>query len=98
MRCDSSSVGGGRPGMSGAAARRWRRTLGGGVAVLGVVVALLEALRRSVAEVERSVDGVWTAGKQLAQHTQAAHLLNGTRTHARRLRAQVAGDATEDPP
>ncbi|WP_157936798.1 hypothetical protein [Geodermatophilus chilensis] len=57
---------------------RWLVTLaGGGVAVLAVA-GLLETLRRSVADVDAAVDRVWTAGKLVAQNTQAGHLLRET--------------------
>lgn len=60
-------------------AARWRASLGVGLVVALVVWALLEMLRRAAVDVESSVEDVWTAGKRLAQNTQAAHLLNGTR-------------------
>ncbi len=47
--------------------------------VAGAVWGLLEGVRRAAIDVERSVEDVWTAGKRLAQNTQAAHLLDGTR-------------------
>lgn len=60
-------------------AARWRASLVVGLVVAVVVWALLEALRRAAVDVERSVEDVWTAGKRLAQNTQAAHLLDATR-------------------
>ena len=60
-------------------AARWRVSLIIGLVVAVVVWALLEILRRSAVDVERSVEDVWTAGKRLAQNTQTAHLLTGTR-------------------
>jgi hypothetical protein len=57
----------------------WRASLAGGLVAAVAVWGLLEALRRSVHDVEESVEAVWTAGKRLAQNTQTAHLLNGTR-------------------
>jgi uncharacterized membrane protein len=60
-------------------AARWRASLVVGLVVALVVWALLEALRRAAVNVETSVEDVWTAGKRLAQNTQAAHLLSGTR-------------------
>jgi hypothetical protein len=57
----------------------WRASLAGGLVVAGAVWALLEALRRAVADVDEAVEGVWTAGKRLAQNTQTAHLLTATR-------------------
>ena len=67
----------------------WRATLTGGVIVLAAVYGLLEVLRRTVQDVEVAVDQVWTAGKQLAQNTQAAHLLSATRARAGALRDQL---------
>ena len=67
------------PALDPADAARWRASLVVGLVVAVVVWALLEALRRAAVDVERSVEDVWTAGKRLAQNTQTAHLLNGTR-------------------
>ena len=60
-------------------AARWRASLLVGLVVAVVVWGLLEVLRRSARDVERAVEDLWTAGKRLAQNTQAAHLLTGTR-------------------
>jgi ABC-type protease/lipase transport system fused ATPase/permease subunit len=57
---------------------RWV-TLGVGLVVALVVWGLLEALRRTVLEVERAVDDVWTMGKRLAQNTATSHLLATTK-------------------
>ena len=57
----------------------WWMTLGAGLVVAVVVWALLEALRRTVKQVERSVDDVWSMGKRLAQNTQTTHLLDTTK-------------------
>ena len=57
----------------------WRASLGGGLVVAVAVWGLLEALRRAAVEVDDAVADVWTAGKRLAQNTQTAHLLGGTR-------------------
>ena len=67
------------PGLDPADAARWRISLVAGLVVAVVVWALLEALRRAAVDVDRAVEDVWTAGKRLAQNTQAAHLLDGTR-------------------
>jgi hypothetical protein len=56
----------------------WWITLGVGLVVALVVWALLETLRRSVNEVERAVDDVWTMGKRVAQNTATSHLLGTT--------------------
>lgn len=65
--------------MNAADGRAWTGTLVAGGAVAGVVWALLEALRRSVVEVQRGVDEVWAAGQQVAANTQTTHLLATTR-------------------
>ena len=67
------------PSLDPADAARWRASLVAGLVVAVAVWALLELLRRSAVDVERSVEDVWTAGKRLAQNTQTAHLLTGTR-------------------
>jgi hypothetical protein len=68
---------------------RWGVTLGVGAVVVVTVAGLLEALRRSVADVDAAVDRVWTAGKLVAQNTQAAHQLEGTAARAAALRHQL---------
>ena len=60
----------------------WAATLGVGLVVALVVWGLLEALRRSVLEVERAVDDVWTMGKRLAQNTATSHVLVTTKDRA----------------
>jgi uncharacterized protein HemY len=57
----------------------WVITLIVGLVVALVVWALLEILRRTVLEVERAVDDVWTMGKRVAQNTQTSHLLLTTK-------------------
>jgi len=57
----------------------WVITLIVGLVVALVVWGLLEALRRTVNEVERSVAELWTMGKRVAQNTQTTHLLTTTR-------------------
>jgi ABC-type protease/lipase transport system fused ATPase/permease subunit len=57
----------------------WWVTLGVGIVVALVVWGLLEMLRRTVLEVERAVDDVWTMGKRLAQNTATSHTLLTTK-------------------
>ena len=57
----------------------WWITLGVGLVVALVVWGLLEALRRTVNEVERAVDDVWTMGKRVAQNTSTTHTLTTTK-------------------
>ena len=66
-------------------ARAWAATLGAGLVVEVAVWGLLEWLRRTVDDVEEAVDAVWTTGKQVAQNTQAAHVLGDTSAAATRL-------------
>ena len=56
----------------------WWITLAVGLVVAVVVWALLEILRRTVNDVEREVDTLWTMGKRLAQNTQTSYLLGAT--------------------
>ena len=78
---------------------RWRASLVVGLVVAVVVWALLEVLRRSANDVERAVEDLWTAGKRLAQNTQAAHLLTGTRDGGAALLDELERhrDLTGDP-
>ena len=63
----------------------WLITLIVGLVVAGVVWALLEALRRTVNEVERSVNDVWTMGKRVAQNTATTHTLTTTKARGGEL-------------
>jgi hypothetical protein len=56
----------------------WWITLAVGLVVALVVWGLLEALRRTVRDVERAVDDVWTMGKRVAQNTSTSYLLGTT--------------------
>ena len=57
----------------------WWVSLAVGLVVALVVWFLLEWLRRTVNEVERAVDDVWTMGKRVAQNTATTHMLLGTK-------------------
>jgi hypothetical protein len=57
----------------------WWITLAVGLVVALVVWGLLETLRRTVLEVERSVNELWTMGKRLAQNTATTHSLSTTK-------------------
>ena len=63
----------------------WWITLGAGLVVALLVWFLLEWLRRTVYEVDRAVAELWSAGKHLAQNTQATHLLNTTKERGAEL-------------
>ncbi len=65
--------------LSSAVENVWLASLGGGLIVALAVWALLEALRRTVNEVERSVNDVWTMGKRVAGNTQTTHMLGNTK-------------------
>ncbi len=67
----------------------WWITLGVGLVVALVVWALLEILRRTVNEVDRAVEDVWTMGKRLAQNTQTTHLLLTTKARGVDLLEEV---------
>ena len=56
----------------------WIITLVVGLVVALVVWALLELLRRTVADIDREVSAVWTMGKRVAQNTQTSYLLGAT--------------------
>jgi len=57
----------------------WWVSLAVGLVVALVVWFLLEWLRRTVKEVDRAVDDVWTMGKRVAQNTATTHMLSGTK-------------------
>jgi len=63
----------------------WWVTLAVGLVVALVVWGLLEVLRRTVLEVERAVDDVWTMGKRLAQNTATTHTLLTTKERGSEL-------------
>jgi uncharacterized protein HemY len=66
-------------GLSGAVEAAWWASLAVGLIVALVVWFLLEWLRRTVNEVDRAVDDVWTMGKRVAQNTATTHMLLGTK-------------------
>ncbi len=57
----------------------WAVTLVVGLVVALVVWGLLEQLRRTVLQVERAVDEVWTMGKRVAGNTSTTYLLGTTK-------------------
>jgi hypothetical protein len=67
----------------------WWITLAVGLVVALVVWGLLEVLRRTVLEVERAVDDVWTMGKRVAQNTATTHLLATTKVRGGELLEEV---------
>ena len=54
-----------------------------------VVAALLEALRRTVGDIDAGVTRVWTSGKRVAQNTWTAHLFHTTRARGVELLDEV---------
>jgi uncharacterized protein HemY len=67
----------------------WLITLVVGLVVAGVVWLLLELLRRTVLDVERSLSELWIMGKRVAQNTATTHQLLVTRERAGELLAEV---------
>jgi uncharacterized protein HemY len=66
-------------GLASSIETAWWVSLAVGLVVALVVWFLLEWLRRTVKEVDRAVDDVWTMGKRVAQNTATTHVLLGTR-------------------
>ena len=56
----------------------WWVTLAIGLVVALVVWALLEALRRTVVQIDEGVDILWRSGQGVAQNTQTSYLLGAT--------------------
>jgi type II secretory pathway component PulF len=65
--------------LSSAIETAWWASLIGGLVVALAVWALLEALRRTVNEVDRAVSDLWVMGKRVAQNTATTHMLGGTK-------------------
>ena len=57
----------------------WWISLAVGLVVALVVWGLLEALRRTVKEIDVAVNRLWTMGKRVAQNTQTTHMLGTTK-------------------
>lgn len=67
----------------------WWITLAIGLVVALVVWGLLEALRRTVNQIDEGVDELWRMGKRVAQNTQTTHLLGVTVTRGTELAEEV---------
>jgi hypothetical protein len=65
--------------LSSAVETAWIASLIGGLVVALAVWALLEALRRTVNEVDHAVSDLWVMGKRVAQNTATTHMLGGTK-------------------
>jgi hypothetical protein len=75
--------------LSSAAETAWWITLGVGLVVALVVWGLLEALRRTVNQIDEAVDRVWTMGKRVAQNTATTHMLGSTKELGAELLEEV---------
>ncbi len=67
----------------------WWITLGVGLVVALVVWALLEALRRTVRQIDADVSKLWEMGQRVAQNTQTSHLLGTTVARGTELAEEV---------
>lgn len=76
----------------------WWVTLAVGLVVALVVWGLLEALRRTVNQVDRAVSELWTMGKRLAQNTQTTHMLGTTKQRGVELLEEVEQHRAAPPP
>lgn len=56
----------------------WAITLGLGLVVIVVAVALLQVFLNQVHRIERGADAIWGAGKQVARNTATTWLLGKT--------------------
>jgi len=63
----------------------WLFTLIAGFVVLLVVIALLEALRRTVRALNKSLWTTWVSGKSVVRHTGTTYLLKNTRQSGEEL-------------
>ncbi len=66
-----------------------------GALVLVAVTALLELLRRAASEVDDRVTQAWVAGRQVAQNTQAAHILRTTKVRSSELVQELERHRTQ---
>jgi len=63
----------------------WVYTLAAGFVVLLVVIALLEALRRSVVALNTDIWATWVNGKAVVKNTAMTYLLKNTRDSGEEL-------------
>jgi hypothetical protein len=63
----------------------WVYTLAAGVVVLLVVIALLEALRRTVKTLNDDIWTTWVNGKAVVKNTAMTYLLKNTRDSGEEL-------------
>jgi len=76
-------------GVSDAVETAWWVTIAAGLVVSAVVWFLLEWLRRTVKAIDEAVEGLWQAGKRVAQNTATTHMLRATKN----LSEELAEDA-----
>ena len=67
----------------------WWITLAVGLVVALVVWGLLEALRRTVVQIDEGVSELWDMGKRVAQNTQTSYLLGATVARGTELAEEV---------
>lgn len=71
----------------------WGLGLAVGLVIALVVWMLLEALRRTLRDVDEGATAIWTAGKLVAQNTQTTHLLQTTKARGGDLLAELGEHA-----
>ena len=67
----------------------WLITLGMGLVVILVVIALVTLLSKLVRDIEVGVDSLWTVTKRMAQNTTGLYQLAGTGSILRALREEL---------
>jgi hypothetical protein len=68
----------------------WTYTLIAGFVVLLVVIALLEALRRTVSKLNDDLWKTWLSGKQVARNTTMTYQLKNTKDSGTELVGELA--------
>ena len=68
----------------------WTYTLIAGFVVLLVVIALLEALRRTVSKLNDDLWTTWVSGKQVARNTTMTYQLKNTKDSGTELVQELA--------
>ena len=67
----------------------WYITLGMGLVVILVVIALVTLLSKLVRDIDVGVESLWTVTKRLAQNTTGLYQLAGTGSVLRALREEL---------
>ncbi|MDQ3849434.1 MAG: hypothetical protein M3296_02300 [Actinomycetota bacterium] len=68
----------------------WLGTLVVGLVVLGVVIVLLELLRRAVLALQKNIWETWMNGKAVVRHTGTSYLLKNTRVSGEELAEELS--------